>query len=261
MKRIMGFLVLSLLMAGCFSQIAPSPAPSPSAAVTPHTPTPTSTVDWFPPTDTPTPYATSQATPTTALLKDVGRVVFEEDFLSLQAWTLPQTQRGEINLDRGELNIIIKEPDSYLAAVRKQPELENFFLEITASPSLCQGKDEYGVLFRAAGQNTYYRFGLSCDGEARLDRILPGQVFSVQPWLSTASVPRGAPSESRLGILAVGDEISLFVDRTLQFRVTDGEIRRGTLGVFARSVGETAVTVGFSDLIVREVRSAQETNP
>jgi hypothetical protein len=44
-----------------------------------------------------------------------------------------------------------------------------------------------------------------------------------------------------------------FINDQYQFTVNDPLLPSGNIGVFARSIGETAVTVNFSDLIVRQI--------
>lgn len=240
------------VLAGCTSLATPQlqPTATISAAFTP-----TVTVEWFPPTETPTPFPPSTAAATESSYQDRGEIIFTEKFRTLDDWLIPRISRGEINLDRNRMNIIIREPNTYLSAVMESPRFDNFFAEITVNPNLCRGKDEYGVLFRAAGNSSYYRYSLSCDGELRMDRIQGGEVAALQPWTPSAAVPEAAPSESRLGILAESEKLSFYINDVFQFSVKDAGMREGTMGVFARSVGGQAVTVSFSNLIIREVPS------
>lgn len=251
-KFILGLLVvLSMAFSACGQPDQPEPQPSPTSSTTP---SPTMTVEWFPATETPTPQPTANVTPTPSLLEGVGGVVFREEFTSLDNWLVPDTSRGEINLDRGQINIIIREPRTYLTTLMEEPTFNSFFAEVEVSTSLCQGRDEYGVLFRASGPGSYYRYSLSCDGAVRLERLVGGSAAALQPWTPSASVPPAAPSKVTLGILAEGEVLTFFVNGTRQFAVSDGELSTGTLGVYARSVGETAVTVSFSKIVVRELQ-------
>lgn len=242
--------IICLLLSACTLVAAPQATatsqPSPSS-----TPLPSPTVVWFPPTSTPTARPTPQVTPTREMDLETGEILYRDRFQSRQRWSIPTSNRGEINIANGEMNIIIKEPQTFLFSETTKRDFTNFYAEITASPSLCSGKDEYGLMFRSRGMGQHYRFSLSCDGEVRLDRILGQSALSLQPWVPSASVPSAAPSQSRLGVWAVEDEFHLFVNGTHQFSITDQEISQGSLGLFARAVGETAVTVSFSDLVVR----------
>ena len=65
--------------------------------------------------------------------------------------------------------------------------------------------------------------------------------------------PSRASITARLGIWARGDEFRFFINDQHQFTVNDPLLVSGNIGVFARSMGETAVTVNFSDLIIRQI--------
>ena len=167
---------------------------------------------------------------------------------------LGKTSAGAVSLGINELTIAIHEPHAYEYSVRQEPVLDDFYLEITTSPTLCRGEDEYGILFRMTSPGDLYRFSLSCDGRVRLDRVAGGTASSPQPWLFSGLVPSGAPSISRVAVWARGKEMRFFVNGEFLFTVSDSMLPAGILGVFARSAGETAVTVNFSELIVREIK-------
>jgi hypothetical protein len=194
-----------------------------------------------------------EQTATVEMRPRVGNVIFEDDFSSSGAWQLGESPRGTVALGIGELTIALVEPRVYLSSTRTEPTFGNFYVEITTSPSLCSGLDEYGLLFRVRSQGDFYRYSLSCDGQVRLDRVVGGTGGSPQPWLVSASVPRGAPSSSRLGVWAVGKELRFFINDEFQFAVSDPYHSSGLLGVFARSAGDNAVTVSFSDLKVYQI--------
>jgi hypothetical protein len=176
-----------------------------------------------------------------------------DDFSSPDSWLLGKTSSGSAALGKNELTIAISEPGAYEYSVRQTPVLGDFYAEITASPTLCRGQDEYGLLIRMASSGDFYRYSLSCNGMVRLDRVIGGTASSSQPWTLSGSVPPGAPSTSRLAVWAVGREMRFFVNDQYQFTVSDPLLPSGNLGVFARSGGEMDVTVSFTDLIVRDI--------
>mgnify|MGYP002386173410 FL=1 len=160
-------------------------------------------------------------------------------------------------MSNDELTIAIAELNerTFLYSLRAQPVFSNFYVELTASPSLCRGKDEYGLLLRVSPSFDYYRFSLSCDGSLRLDRVVNGEASSPQPWMVSGAVPPGAPSQARLGVWAYGPELRFFVNDEYQFSVRDPLLNTGGFGVFARSASDMAVTINFLKLEVREVSS------
>jgi hypothetical protein len=253
MKNILLLFIIGLLLWACAvapsitpTLLRPTDTPTPVASITP-------TIVWFPPLATPTSYPTQIITPTEDMRPMVGSILLEDDFSSQTGWTLTQSQTGSVAYGINELTIAIGEINAYLFSVRAEPIFTDFYLEITAEPSICRDLDEYGVLFRISPTNDYYRFSLSCNGQVRLDRVYGGQASSPQPWILSGAVPPGAPSSSRLGISAEGAEMSFFVNGQYQFSIHDPMLTSGGVGVFARSTNNKAVTVNFSDLVVYDI--------
>jgi hypothetical protein len=244
---------LPVLLAGACAPAATQVVLLESTPTATPTATATATVVWFPPTDTPTPFPTLAVTPTSDYLPGIGETILTDDFSEPGSWALQKTSSGSVALGKNEISLVISEPDAYEYTIRSEPILKDFYAEITANPTLCRGLDEYGLLVRYNSPVDFYRFGLSCDGQVRLDRLVQGKASSPQPWTQSGSVPPGAPSFSKLAVWASGSEIRFFINDQYQFSVLDPLLYQGSLGLFARSAGETDLTVNFSDLVVKEV--------
>ena len=248
MKKTLFSILLILFSTACAAEPTLEVLPTATQATLSATITPT--VIWFPPTNTPTAFPTPIVTPTVDMRPALGKILFEDDFSQANAWTTGQSTDGSVALGKNELTIAIAETNAYLYSIREEPALSDYYLEITANTSLCRGLDEYGVLFRVSPAMDYYRFSLSCDGQVRLDRVVNGQASSPQPWMMSGAVPPGAPSSTLIGIAAMGDELSFFVNGHFQFSVHDPLLSVGGVGVFARSANKMAVTVNFSQLVI-----------
>ncbi|MFH1635018.1 MAG: hypothetical protein ABIG63_13565 [Chloroflexota bacterium] len=216
--------------------------------------TPTPTVVWFPVTDTPASPPTVIPSLTPETRPGVGDILLTDDFSTSEHWLVGEMPKGSVALGVDELTLALIQPKGYIFSFRDQPTFDDFYLEITASPNLCTGLDEYGLLLRYNSPSDFYRFSLSCNGQTRLDRIVGGGAASPQPWMPSTSVPSAAPSSSRLGVWVVGQEMHFFINDEFQFAISDRMLARGMIGVFARSAGEMAVTVSFSDLVVRAIQ-------
>ncbi len=250
-KPVMAGAAVLLLMvsAGCRTA-TPQPVELPEPTTPVSTATPTPTIVWFPPTATYTPFPTPAVTPTEILSPLSGDLIFSDTFTEPTLWALGQTTQTSIALGMEKLTLAMDKPEGYLYSLRQQTELDDFYLEITASPSLCKGADEYGLLLRVSPALEFYRFSLTCDGHLRLDKYFQGKASSPQPPILSGAVPPGAPSSSRLGVWASGREMRFYVNGEFQFSVRDPSLPSGGLGVFIRSAGDNAVTVSFSDLQV-----------
>jgi len=250
-----GFVILPLLLillTACLPAPAVTLPPTETTAAPTRTHTPT--VIWFPTTDTPNPPPTVIPSLTPEIRPGVGEILLADDFSTAESWLVGEMPKGSVALGVDELTLALVQPKGYIFSFRNQPTFDDFYLEITASPSLCTGLDEYGLLLKYNSPSDFYRFSLSCNGQTRLDRIVGGSALSTQPWMPSTSVPSAAPSISRLGVWVVGQEMRFFINNEFQFAISDRMLARGMIGVFARSAGETAVTVSFSDLVVRAIQ-------
>lgn len=245
------FCITLSLLSGCLP--APEAAPLPSPTPHPPTLTPTATIVWFPPTATPTPPPTAVVTPTVDLRPQIGDLIFVDHFTDAENWSMAQNEPNSIALGKNELTIAIAQPKVYLYTLRTTPQLSNFYLELTLWPNLCKREDEYGVLFRVTPNLDFYRLALTCNGQLRLDRFFQGKAAVPYPKTFSGAVPPGAPSSVPVAIYASQKEITVFVNGQFQFTLAENVIPTGAIGLFARSVSSSAVTINFTDLKVSEI--------
>jgi hypothetical protein len=189
----------------------------------------------------------------------VTGVIFSDDFSDPSHWQVSSSAQAASIIEGNRLTLVVRAPGASIMTLRDEPLLRNFYLEVAARTSLCSGQDDYGVLFRTASGNDYYRYALACDGTERVDRIRTGQSSPMQTAVPSGDVPPGSPGEVRIGVWAVDNEFRFFLNGRYQFTLDDPLFKAGTIGFFARSGGEKAVSVSFSDLIVSEVVYASPT--
>jgi len=243
------FIVCGLLsVAACLplDLAEPTATPPPTA-----TATPTPTIVWFPPSATATQLSVPAYTGTPDMSPGIGRLALEDDFFDEDVWDIATSDGGSASINKNRLTLAVQ-PGYYLASMRRELPLSDFYAEITARPSLCRGEDNYGLVVRGVG-SSFYRFVLACNGMIRAERISGGTRQPLQEPVLSGDAPPGAPGEVRMGIWAVGSEMRLFLNGRFQFSVVEPTFPSGTLGVFVRSTGETPVTVMFSDLAVFDI--------
>lgn len=241
--------LLAVLAAAC-GRVPPTPLPTLSPTPSP---VPTETIVWFPPTATPTYIPTLTRTPTPDLRPAQGAVIFEDDFSTGEAWSLKTTPGGSAAVANNHITLALSNPNSFLFTTRTEPTLGDFYAEITANPNLCSSQDEYGLMVRTSARLEYYRFVLTCDGQAKLAKVGRNSSQIIVPLMRYPIIPGAAPSSSRMAVWASGEQIRFFVNDQYLFSITDKSLYQGTLGVFVRTIGEQAISVNFSDLIVREI--------
>ncbi len=254
------FLFLCLLISGC--AVLPGMLPTPETpSITPTPPptgTPTPTIVWFPPTKTPTPgFSYPSPAPTVEMRPNLGQVVVQDDFTSQSGWQAGAMEGGTVAYSPGSLSIAIPDQSTTLVSLRTAPLPANYYLEITASASLCRGKDSYGLVFRSQGWQTGYRWIISCDGLTRVERWRPAEVAVVHDWSYIGE--GGAPLSLRLGLWLWGSEMRFFIDGDYLFSSRDPLMTGAQLGVFARATGQNALSVSFSGLVARSIVGFQPT--
>lgn len=248
-------LATTLLFTSCsaldISNVTPIPTPATE------TPLPSPTINWFPPTATPTLGVFSTNAPTPEMRPGLGATLLTDDFSDPSIWDLAASDEASANIEDNRLTLAAQS-GVYMLSFRHGAVLDDFYAEITARPNLCRGNDDYGLLVRASAV-TYYRFALSCNGTAHVDRMSNGTRLALQAPLPSGDVPPGAPGEVRIGIWAVGPEMRLFLNGRYQFTIREPSYPSGTLGVFVNSAGDTATIVSFSDLVIQAVNFALPT--
>ncbi len=215
------------------------------------TPLPTATINWFPPSATPTLKAFSTKAPTPEMRPGLGDKIITDDFSDRFVWDIAASNEASADIKNNRITLSVQS-QVHMLSLRNDLVLADYYAEITARPSLCRGEDSYGFLIRASASN-YYRFALACNGTVRAERISGGTRLILQQPLPSGDVPPGAPGQVRIGVWAVGREMRLFLNGRYQFSISDPSFPIGSLGVFVRSMGETPAVVSFSDLTIQTV--------
>ena len=254
MYRILLTLLFALILTGCASEANDSLLID---STTTETPLPSPTIIWFPSSATPPPQALATEISTPEQKPGVGAISLTDDFSSPDLWNIASSDEGSAAISDNHLTLAVG-PGLSIKSLRQELVLSDFYAELTASPSLCKGQDEYGLLVRASAI-AYYRLVLICNGTLRLDRVSTNSHQLLQPAIPSGDVPTGAPGEVRMGVWAVGSELRFFLNGRYQFSVNDKNYPSGTIGVFAHSVADTPVAVTFSDLTIYDVNYSPPT--
>jgi hypothetical protein len=245
------FLFLSVvILSGCSSPIAlTTSTPTMSS-----TETPSPTIVWFPPTNTPTIFPTQALAPTENYHPGLGNLIFSDSFDQPEMWSTSNSDQASATLTRNRLVLSITGPGPLsIISLRSEPLLGDFYAEAQVDISLCSGKDQYGMVWRAAPGEDHYRYAVNCNGQERIERVRDGVAYPLIDWMSSGDAPAGAPAQVKLGVWTVGHEIRLFLNGNYQFSLTDPVFSNGTLGFFVFANGQTPVTISFSNLAVYSV--------
>jgi len=243
-----------ILFFGCLLLISCAPLQSTLATDPPQpsqTPPPTQTIVWFPPSATATLIAIPTYTAAPDMKPGIGSLIFADTFSDSTLWDTVDSPQASVTLKNNQLTLAV-EPATAVASLRREVLLKNFYAEITAHIGLCRGDDVYGLIIRSTG-NSFYRFGLSCNGAMQVERIKDSVRLTILDPIYSGDVPLGPPGEVKIGIWAMGGEMRFFLNDRFQFTLIEKTFPSGAFGVFVKSNGDTPMTITFSDLKVYEV--------
>jgi hypothetical protein len=216
------------------------------------TPLPTPTFNWFPASETPEPEAvTTQNFPTLEMSPDLGAITLTDSFTRASLWDTATSDEASAEVLNGQINLAA-DSNVFMYSLRHDLTVDNFYVEIIATPNLCRGEDTYGILVRANAV-AYYRFSLSCDGTVSAERNSGNKRQMLQSSVVSGDAPRGAPGQVRIGVWAAGTQMRLFLNDHFQFSISDANYPSGTVGVFVNSASANPVIVSFSELTIRDV--------
>ena len=180
----------------------------------------------------------------------------DDDFSDTRVWKTSKSTAGNVVYGEGNLSLAVAGAKGSLSSVSPYDLPQDFYLEMNATVSLCQYGDQYGLLFWYVDSGDTYRLTLTCDGRLRLELLAGSSGVVLQDWTYASKLMPGAPARHQIGLWVKDGEIQVFVNDTFQFKVKTRADRSGRLGVYAKAVGETAMTVGFSQLRVYQLNPA-----
>ena len=258
-------LIALLLVVGCSQQAEPgetgageeAEVAAPAALSLPTrtaSPTPTKT-----PTPTPvlTPTSTPEADPRLELGQSAWGAVFED---GTETWYQYDHVNGMAEVRDNMLVLTSKQANGYDNWSMSYPPMEDFYLELrfTTGPE-CEGKDRFGILFRAPDSTQGYLYNVSCDGFFQA-RMYDGDEFTdFIPWTPDEHILTGPEVEHRLGVWAEGDRYVLYINGFQIGEFTDDAyLGEGTFGAVHGATDTEGFTVMVTEAKAWELPEAAE---
>lgn len=179
---------------------------------------------------------------------NLGKAAWQASFKDDRNWYTFETDQTSIQVENKTLVLKSKKTNSYENWSMSWPVLSDFYLEITANTGdACQGKDRYGLIIRAPDPDHGYLFGVSCDGFYRV-RTWDGENFDeLIAWQHSGHILTGPNQTNRLGIMAEGAKLTIFVNGHLLAEVQDKTYPKGAFGAFIASENTPDFSVVISE--------------
>ena len=241
MKKILiiTFAILALILASCAPAVDPTPTPE-EVTLTPEEPTPTPEEPTPTPEEpTPTPEEPTP-TPTPDLAEvDPAEVLGPPDWVDDMAtaanWVELPNEFTEIEFQDGQLQLTAL---GLLGWRLAHPTLGDFYLEYTIQSPNCTGSDNFGMVFRSpvsAEAEQVYLYGITCDGHYSLRRWDEDEMNIIIPLTASDAIEPGASTENTIGLMAIGPQLSLYINGELVNEAFDDTWLFGHFGVFVDS--------------------------
>lgn len=127
----------------------------------------------------------------------------------------------------------------------------NFYLELTGKMAACTGTDNFGMIFRvpnATMADRGYLFGISCEGKYALRKWDIDKMTNIINWTAAPAILVGSNQVNRLGVMARGNELKLFVNGKLVNTVTDQSFGHGYFGLYIGPKETTFLTSSLDEI-------------
>ncbi len=207
-------------------------------------------------TETPAPSPTAPATLTATLnpgdpAASLGKPSWKDTLDSTKNFYLYENDNTRIEAGDGTLKLTSVTAVGWvgwtLTYVQKPA---NFYLEGVFKSGDCSGKDLYGLVFRASKENAGYFFGVTCDGNYNLyardfNNNTNAEIRSYQ---ANSAILQGGGQTNRIGVLANGDKLSLFVNGVLLEDIQDGTYSSGYFGAFVAGNATSGFTAEMDEI-------------
>lgn len=127
----------------------------------------------------------------------------------------------------------------------------NLYLEGKFNPVICDGYDQYGLVFRAPtyGDGKGYYFGITCNGQYYFQRWDSTGVVDLVDLTEDFNIRTGNNQENRIGVKADGSDFKLYINGILVKEVSDsGLTARGYIGAFVSAYENPGFTVNLQEI-------------
>jgi len=218
------------------------------------------------PTDTPTAEPTAAATPEPTLeptpaavpgdpRDSLGNADWRDTMDNSDNWPTDVDAAGftKIDFSGGYMQLTgLKTQDGWRLSYNS---ISDFYIEMTVKTNTCAAGDRYGLIFRVPDKhaaNRGYLFGVSCDGKISLrewdGRTGVKKMTAHIPWEANDAVKSGSNQVNRLGVMADGSKLTLYVNGVKVGEISDSTYSSGYFGVFVNAGATSSHTISVDEL-------------
>lgn len=165
-------------------------------------------------------------------------------------WTTTIDQNVEYSYLNRTYQIEVKRANWLAFAFHDELEqqiLPNFYSEVEVVHRSATGAIEAGLVFHYEDEENYYLYAISGDGQYRLWRMIKGDWQELLDWTESEELSVGSGARNRLGLMVLGDQITLLINDQPVEQVYSSTSIHGSVGVMAGSFDDAGVTAAFDN--------------
>jgi hypothetical protein len=165
-------------------------------------------------------------------IADLGAPTWTDSMDSRGRWYLVSTENTVFTIESGALVMKALKPGFDEWGVAAGADQVDFYMEVTMrTGDKCVELDRYGIIFRVPDPSRGYVFQLSCDGRFRLYLWDGSEYTGLQNWRLDDAIKTGPDKENRMGVMAIGEAVSLYVNDQLLGEYTIDKYDQGRFGL------------------------------
>lgn len=127
---------------------------------------------------------------------------------------------------------------------------DDLYSQVEVTPSQCEGKEGYGLIFRYKDSANYYLFTIYCDGTYSAIAKSSGAILGMATGNLPADYEPGSATVKRIGVLAYQSSYILFLNGKPLNSFADAGLLSGDVGLYATSQIQGVLKVSFDNLSV-----------
>lgn len=176
-------------------------------------------------------------------------VTLSDDFRRDQGrWTVADDESQRLAYDERAFRIEVLEPQILASSQSTDVAVADLLLEVDMTYTAGPTEAEMGLLFRYVDEDNFYIYVISPLGTYSLWKKADGVWEQLLPWTASAAIVTGIDVTNRIGVMAVGEEITLVVNDVGLAQVTDESFAEGQVGMTVGAFSEAGAVVLFDNL-------------
>lgn len=167
-------------------------------------------------------------------------------------WLLEADALGSTAIVNEQLVITVAAPNTIQYATLPDYTFADFVLEVDAWQRAGPLDSSYGVLFRMADGQQFYRFEINGNGQYLIERRDADGVWTrlVPDWTASPAINPGLNVANRLKVIASGSDLTFYVNDILLTQLSDATYAGGLVALDAGTFAGVDLQVSFDNLII-----------